>query len=65
MVRSTSLKSGTDLVSFNYATVNDNNVFNMSTSTMTAPNNGLYWIHLSVGLEPGTATDVRLTGADK
>ena len=63
-VRSTPLPSGSNPVNFDDLTVNDGNSFNLTTSILTAPWSGLYWLHMSVGLEPGTTADVRLLGTE-
>ena len=64
-VRSTSLFFGTNQLSFDNVTVNDGNAFNLSSSIMTTPWSGLYWLHISIGLESRTATDVRLLGVSR
>ncbi len=52
-----------NVITFDNVTVNEGNAFNVATSTMIPPFAGLYWIHVSVGLAPGTATNVQV--ADK
>ena len=64
-VRFTSLTSGSNPVYFENVVVNDGNAFDLKTSTVMATRSGFYWLHISVGLEPGTITDVRIDGIDR
>ena len=61
-VRETPLTRESSLVSFDTVTVNDGNAFNLTSSKLTAPRNGLYWLHMSVGLESETSVKIQLNG---
>jgi hypothetical protein len=60
--RSSDLTTATTIIPFNSTTVNDGQGFDLSTSTFTPPQGGLYWIHWSVGLQSLSSNDVRLDG---
>ncbi len=61
------MPSATNKITFDNLTVNDGNGFDLMTSTFYPPETNssactFYWLHLSVGLYPYTAADVRIIG---
>ena len=64
--RSSSLTPGADsIIYYDNVLINDGNGFDTVSSKFTAPQEDLYWVHMSIGIDVNSEADTYLTGTTR